>query len=123
MTTLKELTVTYGRKQSTGNYSNLDIQVTATVQPDGESDVVAALKAMRYCRNHVLREMSGPFPALRKKIEGLPFDLDGENPVQLFDGLPESVQQAMVEAGIDPDTFVYSFLPQQIDAESNSQGE
>ena len=114
---LNELTITYGRKQSTGNYSNIDIVVTATVQPGGESDAVAALRAMAFCRNHVLREMSGPFPALRQKIEGLSFDLDGELPVQSFDNLPEDVQQAMVENGIDPDTFIYSFLPQNVEAE------
>lgn len=118
MPKLKEVTVTYGRKQSTGNYSNIDVVMTATVQPDkGESDTVASLKAMSYCRNHVIRELSGPFPALKSKLNDLPLDLDGQLGMQLFDDLPEQVQQAMIENGIDPDRFIYSMLPENMEAE------
>lgn len=114
---LKEITVTYGRKQSTGNYSNVDIVATATVTPDnGENETVVALKAMAYCRHHVLVELSGPFPQLKSKIENLPLDLEGQQGLSSFDTLPTDVQQAMVEAGIDPDRFVYSMLPENIEA-------
>lgn len=118
MPKLTSVTVTYGRKQSTAPYSNIDLQVTATVEPDkGESSDVAALKAIAYCRHHVMAEMSGPFPALRPKLDGLSLDLEGQRALHSFDKLPEAVQQAMVENGINPDTFIYSFLPQNVEAE------
>lgn len=117
MSKLKGLTVTYGRKQSTGNYSNVDIVATATVEPDsGESDAVAMLKAMAYCRNHVMLELSGPFPTLKQKIDGLPLDLEAVEAMQTIANLPEAVQQALVESGIDPDRFIYSLLPENVEA-------
>lgn len=117
MAKLKELTVTYGRKQSTGNYSNVDIVATATVTPDaGESDAIATLKAMAFCRNHVLVELSGPFPQLKQKLENLPLDLEAMQAMQTIASLPEAVQQALVESGIDPDRFIYSLLPENVEA-------
>ena len=124
MPKLKEVTVTYGRKQSTGNYSNIDLQVTATVTPDkGESDSAAALKATAFCRNHVLVEMCGAFPALRQKIDGLPLDLDAIEAMQTIASLPENVQQALVEAGIDSDRFVYHMLPENVEAAFTHKGD
>lgn len=123
MAKLKELTVTYGRKQSTGNYSNVDIVATATVTPDaGESDAIATLKAMAFCRNHVLVELSGPFPQLKQKIDGLPLDLDGQLGMATFDTLPAEAQQALLEAGFDPDRFIYSLLPESVEAALKQNG-
>ncbi len=122
MPKLTSVTVTYGRKQSwqtqAGNWSSITIEQTATVEPDkGESSDVAALKAMSYCRHHVMAEMSGPFPALRPKLVDVTLDLEGQQALHSFDKLPEPVQQAMVENGINPDTFIYSFLPESFEAE------
>ena len=124
MPKLTSITVTYGRKQSTAPYSNIDLQVTATVEPDkGESSDAAALKAIAYCRHHVMVEMSGPFSPLRPKLDGLSLDLEGQRVVHSFDSLPTDVQQAMVENGINPDTFIYSFLPESFEAELKQQGD
>ena len=126
MPKLKEVTVTYDRKQSwqtqAGNWSSMHIDFSATVTPDkGESDSAAALKATAFCRNHVLVEMCGAFPALRQKIDGLPLDLDAIEAMQTIASLPENVQQALVEAGIDPDRFIYHMLPENVEVAFNPQ--
>jgi len=118
MPKLKEITVTYEREESTRPYCNATVRKTVVVQPlPDEPDGVASLKAMAYCRNHVLAELSSIFPALRKRLDGLPLDLDGQLGIQVFNNLPEEVQQAMVENGIDPDRFIYFMLPENVEAE------
>ena len=118
MPKLIEIIEKYGRKQSTGNYSNVEFEKTVIVQPNpGESDIEASFKASQFVRNHVLLQMSAIFPGLKPKLEGLMLDLDGNTPLRLFDTLPEDVQQVMIENGIDPDRFVYFMLPENVEAE------
>lgn len=113
---LKEITVTYARKQQTQKWCSIDLDCTVTCTPDsGESDALVALKAFEFARNHVLREMSGPFPSLKSKVDGLPLDLEGIQPIQLFHVLTDKSQQALIEEGHDPDRFVFILLPEFIE--------
>lgn len=82
---LKTISVTYGRKLNTGDYSSATCEISLWADMEDGDDEAAAAEALRQmARNQVMLELSRVEQRLQAKVEGV------------FAGLPVSVQKQLV---------------------------
>ncbi len=81
---LKTISVTYGRKLNTGDYSSATCEVSLWADLEVGDDEAAAADALRaMARNQVMLELARVEQRLQAKVEGV------------FAGLPVSVQKQL----------------------------
>lgn len=79
---LKTISVTYGRKLNTGDYSSAHCEISLWADLDDDDDEAVAAEALRaMARNQVMLELARVEQKLAAKVEGV------------FAGLPVSVQK------------------------------
>lgn len=87
---LKTISVTYGRKLNTGDYSSATCEISLWADlEDGDDEATAAEALRTMARNQVMLELSRVEQRLQAKVEGV------------FAGLPVSVQKQLVNGNGD----------------------
>lgn len=87
---LKTISVTYGRKLNTGDYSSATCEISLWADlEDGDDEATAAEALRQMARNQVMLELSRVEQRLQAKVEGV------------FAGLPVSVQKQLVNGNGD----------------------
>ncbi len=82
---LKTISVTYGRKLNTGDFSSAHAEISLWADLEEGDDEAAAAEALRQmARNQVMLELARVEQRLQAKVEGV------------FAGLPVSVQKQLV---------------------------